>query len=115
MNCTVCDISFTMLQNLSLFASSSGASTSSSKQNGAGLILKIENTNATRVPAFSPPEVNSDFLQAFQVVLPLYSLLYLINHCLSIQDMPYHTKYFGKVFIFLFILSKVSLNLDLVS
>jgi hypothetical protein len=37
-------------------ASSSGASTSSSRQNGAGLSWKIANTSAIAVSAFSPPD-----------------------------------------------------------
>ena len=55
-NCTVWDISFTTLQNLLLLASSKGASTSSSKQKGAGLILKIEKTKAMPTPAYSTPD-----------------------------------------------------------
>jgi hypothetical protein len=39
-----------------MFASSSGASTSSSRQNGVGRIRKSENTSAVAVSAFSPPE-----------------------------------------------------------
>ena len=50
---------FTKLQYLCTFASSSGASTSSSTQNGAGFNLKIANTNANAVNAFSPPESNA--------------------------------------------------------
>ncbi len=46
----------TILQKRSVLASSSGASTSSSKQNGAGLSWNIENTNAVAVNAFSPPD-----------------------------------------------------------
>src|SRR5690554_1201686 len=38
------------------FASSSGASTSSSMQKGAGLSWKMENTRAIAVSAFSPPD-----------------------------------------------------------
>ena len=40
----------------SVFESSKGASTSSSKQNGAGLSWKIAKTKAIAVSAFSPPE-----------------------------------------------------------
>ncbi len=39
-----------------MFASSSGASTTSSRQNGVGLIRKIEMIKATAVSAFSPPD-----------------------------------------------------------
>ena len=39
-----------------MLASSSGASTSSSRQNGAGLSWKIANTSAIAVSAFSPPD-----------------------------------------------------------
>ena len=39
-----------------IFASSNGASTSSSKQNGAGFKRNSENTKAIAVKAFSPPE-----------------------------------------------------------
>jgi hypothetical protein len=42
--------------NLEVFSSSSGASTSSNKQNGAGLIENSEKTRAKAVNAFSPPE-----------------------------------------------------------
>src|SRR5690606_10621563 len=55
-NCTWSDISFTMSLNRPTFASSKGASTSSSRQNGAGLSSKIEKTSATAVNAFSPPD-----------------------------------------------------------
>jgi hypothetical protein len=51
-----CDISRTMSQKRPTLFSSSGASTSSSRQNGAGFRSKIENTSATAVSAFSPPE-----------------------------------------------------------
>jgi len=56
MNCTESDISRTMLEKRTTLASSSGASTSSSRQNGAGFSRKIENTKATAVRAFSPPD-----------------------------------------------------------
>ena len=39
-----------------MLLSSSGASTSSIKQNGAGLSLNIANTSAIAVSAFSPPD-----------------------------------------------------------
>ena len=52
----VLDISSTIFTNLSVFKSSKGASTSSNKQNGAGFRLKIANTKANAVSAFSPPE-----------------------------------------------------------
>ena len=45
-----------MLLNLSMFASSSGASTSSKIQKGAGFNKYIENSNAVAVNVFSPPE-----------------------------------------------------------
>src|SRR5450830_1033330 len=50
------DMRLTMLQKRSVLASSSGASTSSSKQNGAGFNWNIENTSAVAVSAFSPPD-----------------------------------------------------------
>ena len=56
MNCTRLDISLTVSQKRPTLLSSSGASTSSSRQNGAGLSSKIENTSATAVSAFSPPD-----------------------------------------------------------
>ena len=56
MNCTLRDISRTMSQKRPMLLSSSGASTSSSRQNGAGFKSKIENTSATAVSAFSPPD-----------------------------------------------------------
>ena len=55
-NWVCCDIFVTSLQKRSVLASSSGASTSSSRQNGAGLSWNIENTSAIAVSAFSPPE-----------------------------------------------------------
>ena len=64
-NWTESDISLTTLQNRSLLASSSGASTSSNKQNGAGLILNIEKTKAIPVPAFSPPDNRFRFFTSF--------------------------------------------------
>ena len=42
--------------NLSVFRSSRGASTSSSRQKGAGLSSNIANTKANAVSAFSPPD-----------------------------------------------------------
>ena len=56
MNCTWLLISLTISQNLPTFASSSGASTSSKIQKGAGLSVKRENKIATAVSAFSPPD-----------------------------------------------------------
>ena len=55
-NCTDLDISSTIFINLKVFKSSSGASTSSSRQNGAGFNSNIANTKAKAVRAFSPPE-----------------------------------------------------------
>src|SRR5579871_5091505 len=55
-NCTRSDISRTMSQKRPTLWSSSGASTSSRRQNGAGFSSKIENTSATAVSAFSPPD-----------------------------------------------------------
>ncbi len=54
---------FTMSQNRSVLLSSSGASTSSSRQKGAGLSWKKENTSAIAVSAFSPPD--SRWMDAF--------------------------------------------------
>ena len=42
--------------NLNVFKSSRGASTSSSKQKGAGFKSKIAKTKANAVKAFSPPD-----------------------------------------------------------
>ena len=61
MNCTCSLISFTRLEKRPTLASSSGASTSSSRQNGAGLRPKMANTSDTAVSAFSPPD-NSEML-----------------------------------------------------
>ncbi len=55
MNCTRSDISRTMSQNRLTLWSSSGASTSSRMQNGAGLSSKIENTSATAVSLAGRP------------------------------------------------------------
>ena len=56
MNCTRSDMDLTMEQKRPTLASSNGASTSSSRQNGAGFSSNMENTSATAVRAFSPPE-----------------------------------------------------------
>src|SRR5574344_2065746 len=56
MNCTCSESSFTKLQKRPTLASSNGASTSSSTQNGAGFKRKIAKTKAKAVSAFSPPE-----------------------------------------------------------
>ncbi len=45
-----------MLEKRPTLASSSGASTSSSRQNGAGFRPKMANTSETAVNAFSPPD-----------------------------------------------------------
>src|SRR2546425_255478 len=55
-NWVCADMRRTSSQNRSVFESSSGASTSSSRQKGAGLSWKSENTSAMAVRAFSPPE-----------------------------------------------------------
>ena len=55
-NCVFSLICLTKLQKRSVLLSSSGASTSSIKQNGAGLSLNIANTSAIAVSAFSPPD-----------------------------------------------------------
>ena len=44
-----------------MLASSSGASISSSRQNGLGRYLKIANINDIAVSAFSPPDSNWTF------------------------------------------------------
>src|SRR3546814_17460843 len=49
-------ISDTIAVKRPTLASSSGASTSSSRQNGAGWSRKIANTSATAVSAFRPPD-----------------------------------------------------------
>src|SRR3954462_5085893 len=55
-NCVCADMRFTRSQKRPVLVSSSGASTSSSRQNGAGLSWNIENTSEIAVSAFSPPE-----------------------------------------------------------
>src|SRR6185503_11648131 len=55
-NCVCADILRTRSQKRVVLLSSSGASTSSSRQNGAGLSWNSENTSAIAVSAFSPPE-----------------------------------------------------------
>ncbi|MOA64757.1 hypothetical protein D3C78_1909140 [compost metagenome] len=55
-NCVCAAICFTRSQKRLVLASSSGASTSSSMQNGAGLRLNSENTRLIAVSAFSPPD-----------------------------------------------------------
>ena len=57
-NCVETAIFLTSSQKRSVLESSSGASTSSSKQNGAGFSRNSENTNDNAVSAFSPPESN---------------------------------------------------------
>jgi hypothetical protein len=54
------DMSRTIAQNRSVFGSSSGASTSSRRQNGAGLIWNSANTSEIAVSAFSPPDEQVD-------------------------------------------------------
>ena len=51
-NCVLADMRSTILQKRSVLLSSSGASTSSSRQNGAGLSWNIANTSAIAVSAF---------------------------------------------------------------
>ena len=55
-NCVCADILRTSSQKRTVFESSSGASTSSSRQKGAGFSWKSEKTSAIAVSAFSPPE-----------------------------------------------------------
>ena len=66
-NCTLCDISLTISENLPTFASSSGASTSSSRQKGAG----------DELPGFTVKKVNPDGLtleaDGREFTLPLYA------------------------------------------
>src|SRR5438128_2707213 len=56
MNCTFCAISRTTSQKRPTLASSSGASTSSIRQNGAGFSWNSASSSATAVIAFSPPD-----------------------------------------------------------
>src|SRR5690348_9875726 len=56
------DMSRTSWLKRPMLPSSSGASTSSSRQNGAGFRLKIAITSATAVIAFSPPDSNEMWL-----------------------------------------------------
>jgi hypothetical protein len=55
-DCTVSDMTSAIFENRPTFASSSGASTSSSKQKVAGFSLNIADANATAVNALSPPD-----------------------------------------------------------
>src|SRR5450759_323587 len=55
-NCVSADILRTRSQKRTVLESSSGESSSSSRQNGAGLSLNSENTSDSAVSAFSPPE-----------------------------------------------------------
>ena len=80
----------TKLINLAVFSSSSGASTSSSKQKGAGLIENNENTRAKAVRAFSPPESEN-------LVLELHKNL-LIKKILIKRDNCFE-NYFDKILI----------------
>src|SRR3989338_3185895 len=57
-NCVVSKKGFTTVKNLSVLASSSGASTSSKTQKGEGLTENSENSKAKAVSAFSPPDNN---------------------------------------------------------
>ena len=54
-----------LLENLSTFDSSRGASISSRTQNGLGFTLNIANIRATAVRAFSPPERSETFWSLF--------------------------------------------------
>ena len=56
MNCELSENLRIICVNLPTLASSSGASTSSSIQNGAGLIRYMANRNAVDVSVFSPPD-----------------------------------------------------------
>ena len=55
-NWVCADMRLTSSQKRSVLESSSGASTSSSRQNGAGLSWNIANTSEIAVSAFSPPD-----------------------------------------------------------
>ena len=55
-NWVCADMRFTSSQKRAVFESSSGASTSSSRQNGAGLSWNMANTSEIAVSAFSPPD-----------------------------------------------------------
>ena len=55
-NCVSPAICRTIAQKRSVLASSSGASTSSSRQNGAGFSWNSANTSEIAVSAFSPPD-----------------------------------------------------------
>src|SRR5450631_2083425 len=61
--CTL--ISRTRSVKRAMFASSSGASTSSRIQNGLGVYWKIPTSSASAVSAFSPPESRSTFCNFF--------------------------------------------------
>jgi hypothetical protein len=60
-NCEPLDISFTSSSKRPTFASSSAASTSSSRKKGEGLTRNTENRSARAVSAFSPPESRFTF------------------------------------------------------
>ena len=64
-NWVCADMRRTRSQKRSVLESSSGASTSSSRQNGAGLSWNSENTSAMAVSAFSPPD--SRWMLAFRL------------------------------------------------
>ena len=65
MNCERSVISRTIWLKRPTLASSSGASTSSSMQNGDGLTRKMANSSDTAVSAFSPPDSSSMFWLTF--------------------------------------------------
>ena len=52
---------FRYLANLSMFMSSRAASTSSSMQNGVGVVLSTANMRAMAVMVFSPPDIRLMF------------------------------------------------------
>ena len=56
MNCVRSSIDRSISTNRPMLASSSGASISSSRQNGLGLYLKMPNISAMAASAFSPPD-----------------------------------------------------------
>ena len=63
MNCDVLRKSLITSASLAVLASSSAASTSSSRQNGLGLLRNMANNSATAVSVFSPPD-NSEMLRS---------------------------------------------------
>ena len=105
------------LQNLSIFTSSKGASTSSNIQNGDGFSENSANTNDNAVNAFSPPDSKLIDVNFFpgglaNTATPVFKRSFSVIFRYAFPPL----KSLGKIsWSFLSTFSKVSLNLSFVS